>query len=163
MPEAGSRSSPTIRTGRSPASRAPSASAIPWSRNTPGASSVPPGLPRLSMGTPTTTIAFTRAGYRPPRPVARRGGRAAIAQLDGSTRACFLVQYLAAYLTDEPLVVTVASATTAAGGRTSRTRLARPASRLTVTVGAFGNEHASRSAPVTLAPRPAAESVPALP
>ena len=36
----------------------------------PGESSVPPGLPRLSMGTPTTTISLllTRAGY-PPAPV----------------------------------------------------------------------------------------------
>ena len=32
IPEAGSRSSPTIRTGRSPASRAPSASTTPCSR-----------------------------------------------------------------------------------------------------------------------------------
>jgi len=37
--------------------------------------------------------------------VARGGGRTPAAQLDGSTSVPFLLQYLAAYLSDEPCAV----------------------------------------------------------
>jgi hypothetical protein len=46
--------------GRSPASRAPSASTMPSSRSVAGASSVPPGVPYESIGTPTTTDSRAR-------------------------------------------------------------------------------------------------------
>src|ERR671915_519439 len=72
MPVAGSRSVPTMRTSRSPASLALTASTTPAERSSCGASSVPPGAPTLSMGTPTTTGSISPAYGSPPYPVEYR-------------------------------------------------------------------------------------------
>ena len=64
-PVAGSRSSPRIRTSRSPRSSAPMRAGRPCSRTAAGACSVPPARPTESIGTPIADQgADTRGGYR---------------------------------------------------------------------------------------------------
>src|SRR4051794_12283853 len=70
----GSRSSPRIRTSRSPRSSAPSAEASPSSRSAAGASSVPPDRPTESIGTPINSnapIEEPRSGVHAPELAAR--------------------------------------------------------------------------------------------
>ena len=67
-PLAGSRSSPRIRTSRSPRSSAPMRAGRPCSRSAAGACSVPPARPTESIGTPMAVQgADTRRGYRAAR------------------------------------------------------------------------------------------------